>query len=273
MSNKYLGVRKRSFVKQRVPMTAQTLYKQSNLEYNHVANTIRLKSLAFPENRGIAVNADAKCSYEDENFILGIGRAELDLTSLANKLHGEESPSRGCTCGFHAYSEYEDARYHKQGIAGYFVLKVVGSGKMFEYKKGYRYGHQRLEEVIVSGCQYYVCDEPADRLIFHNDGEIKPVCRYHFKPQYVPSHNQCMSFQRFGEIASKGLPEGAPRITMRSENAEVIPWEPEDVNENNVDMEPGGFLHRISEDYMPVILVLVGLTGMGIMAAIGTILI
>jgi hypothetical protein len=181
-------------------MKPEVLYKRASLVQDLTTDEIKLKSVYW---NGVTVplNSDAKC---------------LDLFA---GLHGQ-APARFCSCGFHAYKEYNDAHLHPQ--AGDVVLRVVGSGKMFEYNKGYRYGHQRLEEIIVYQCVSYNCSEPADRLAKINYELIRPVCRLHSGETETQT---IMSFSEFEEVASASLPADAPRVTIRSEYKTLVPWD------------------------------------------------
>lgn len=207
MHNAYLGIRKRKpllavFNNEPKDSTPKTLYKKAFLLWDSSAEALTLSPLAFPEGTSFNAAAECRSSYHRSN----------PLTRF-------EVPSKACSCGFYAYTDEDDARDHTQAGPDSFILKVVASGKMLEYKKGYRYGHQRVEEVIVYSC--YGCDKSADRVILLERTSIVPVCKSHariVRPIYR------LSFKEMGELASRSLPTHAPRIKFRSANEEVKPW-------------------------------------------------
>lgn len=222
MKNRYLG--KSTIPLLRSNMEPKVLYKQSNLKKDFRTGEIRLMSVCFPEDEtGTSVNADAKCQVILDPLMLTIGNKTWTLGKGGTPYH-KEIPARICDCGFHAYNEYAPARDHDQ--KGNFVLRVVGSGKMFEYKQGYRYGHQRVEEIIVTECANYGCARNADRLRVFSYGDIQPVCSVCSSQRWIGAYS-LMSFREFEEVASKGLPDNAPRITIRSEYSDVTAWERE----------------------------------------------
>lgn len=222
MKNRYLGKSRMPFLP--ANMEPKVLYKQSNLKKDFRTGEIRLMSVCFPEDEiGTSVNADAKCQVNLEPLKLTIGNRTWNLDKGGPTSH-REIPARSCNCGFHAYNEYAPARNHDQ--KGLFILRVVGSGRMFEYKQGYRYGHQRVEEVIVTECATYGCGSRADRLRVLNWGDIQPVCSGCSALRRIGT-NSLMSFSEFEQAASKGLPENAPRITIRPESSDVKVWERE----------------------------------------------
>lgn len=180
-------------------MVPEILYKKSNIkqDWTSIVDSIYLAPVAYSKAVGITVNAEARCEQ-------GIR-------------HGE-APSKSCYCGFHAYKEISDAQAHDQ--RGDFIFRVVASGKMFEYNKGYRYGHQRVEEIIVSSC--CTCSEFADRLSIQPAGYIRPVC---FGHSGTGGGEKIISFSDLAEMASSSLPANAPNITVRSINPSVFPWE------------------------------------------------
>lgn len=205
-------------------MEPKVLYKQSNLKKDFRTGEIRLLSVCFPEDaKGISVNADAKCNIPFDPVVVALGKKSWTFDA---PLFHKESPSKLCRCGFHAYNEYSPARTHnQQGVKGHFVLRVVGSGKMFEYKQGYRYGHQRVEEVIVTKCGSSSCGSYADRLLVGRQGNITPLCSSCSRGTLIRVVESLMSFSEFEEAASKGLPPNAPRVTIRSEALGIVPWE------------------------------------------------
>ena len=218
MRNRYLGKSKLAFTPTK--MEPKVLYKQSDLKKDFRTGEIRLISVCFTEDEaGTSVNADAKCLAHMNPLQLSLGPKTWTLDTGGPVSH-RETPARRCRCGFHAYNEYSPARNHDQ--KGDFILKVVGSGKMFEYKQGYRYGHQRLEEVIVTKCG--TCKNYADRLLVRSQGKVMPLCASCFT-SLIRKVEKVMSFSEFEEAASKGLPPNAPRITIRSELASLAPWE------------------------------------------------
>lgn len=220
MRNAYLGQSKRfSFAGKMEP---KVLYKQSNLKKDFRTGEIRLTAVCFPD-QGISVNADAKCNIPFDPVVVALGKKSWTFDA---PLFHKESPSKLCHCGFHAYNEYSPARTHnQQGLVGHFVLRVVGSGKMFEYNKGYRYGHQRLEEVILTKCGSSSCGHYADRLLVGRQGNITPLCSFCSRGTLIRVVESLMSFSEFEEAASKGLPPHAPRVTIRSEAVGIVPWE------------------------------------------------
>lgn len=196
MENAYLGIGSRKPI-----LTPEILYKKSRLRLDPATNEVRLIPLSFPTAEGMSVNTDAACENRET-------------------LH-RKGPVKNCSCGFYAYRYHHDAQNHNQG--GEFVLRVVGSGKMFEYKKGYRYGHQRLEEIIISGCIDKDCTDSADRIgIRVSDGALYPVCYHHAA---TTEEQKITSFSELGTMASLSLPSAAPRITVRSTDPAVVPWE------------------------------------------------
>jgi hypothetical protein len=220
MKNAYLGKSKLPFLQSK--MEPKVLYKQSNLKKDFRTGEIRITAVCFPDE-GISVNADAKCNTPWEPVTVQLGKKVWNFNTIP--FH-KESPVRSCLCGFHAYNEYSPARNHDQnGLKGHFVLRVVGSGKMFEYKQGYRYGHQRLEEVVVAKCGSSSCTYYADRLLVGKQGHIMPYCYSCSRGTPIRMVESLMSFSEFEEAASKGLPPNAPRITIRSEALGVVPWE------------------------------------------------
>lgn len=173
--------------------TPQTLYKRANLKLHRKTGEILIVPLVH-QAEGVGVNADAVC---------GAGFSHA-------------APRRGCRCGFYAYTSYDDAESHCQG--GDVILKVVASGEMFQYRQGYRYGHQRLEQVEVRKCHW--CPESAYRfaLTFHND-VLLPMCRSHASNTAMKT----LSFPQVEEFASAELPSHAPRITVKAETYESFP--------------------------------------------------
>lgn len=193
LNNPYLGDRKGYlFSKKSEP---KTLYKTSSLRWDKATDTVSLSSVS-PIMRPTAMNDDAQCIVPHE-----------DGEGLGFHL---SYPSRFCTCGFHGYSDYADAVTHSQ--SGDVILKVVASGKMFEYDKGYRFGHQRVEGVVISEhCRAIGCQEKTEALFVDIDGMecfLRPVCAKH------ASTGESMSLERFAEIVSRTLPKTAPRITV-----------------------------------------------------------
>lgn len=178
---KFLGS---SFVK-KVDRTAkgkpQTLFKRANLGYTYGRQIIFTPLVSGVE---VKANDDAVCAN-------GLSHA---------------APSRVCGCGFYAYTAYEDAEAHEQG--GDVILKVVASGKMFQYSKGYRYEHQRVEQVEVKNCHW--CPKSAYRFAMMN-GRLTPICRMH------AANVTTMSFHKFEALASLGLPSHAPKIKVKAE--------------------------------------------------------
>lgn len=218
MINHYLGKSKSAFVRSK--MEPKALYKATDLKKDFRTGEIRLVALCFREDEGgISVNAEAQCHVTREPLKVTLGERTWTLYG-GGPDPCKETPARSCRCGFHAYNEYAPARDHDQG--GQFVVRVVGSGKMFEYKQGYRYGHQRLEEVIVGSCG--VCAHHADRLVVGGTGNLIPLCGNCTRRREPPT-SSLMSFSELEEAASKGLPPNAPRITIRSENVALVPWE------------------------------------------------
>lgn len=226
--NFYLGSRKRNSLLTRMlpkgpqDIAPRTLYKKSLLMRDQNTGEINLSPVGFPDSplefpKGITFNAEAECRNTTHSF----------------NLLAREVPSKACTCGFHAYSKEDDAKNHIQSGADSFVLKVVASGKMLEYEKGYRYGHQRVEEIVVSKC--FMCPVPADRVIILGfarrphltagritEGAIAPVCSQHAYLSAPP--NGSISFDQVSEIASRSLPTNAPRIRCYSSSSLVQPW-------------------------------------------------
>lgn len=205
--NFYLGSRKKDSLLVRVlakePLTSEpkTLYKKALLGWDASSHEITIHPLVFPQK--ISFNAQAEC------------RNSLHYSNIFTKF---EVPSKVCSCGFYAYLKEEDARDHIQAGAESFILKVIASGKLLEYNKGYRYGHQRVEEVLVYSC--FCCDKPADRVILE-ESRIRPTCKRHAKI-VRPIHRA--SFTEMGELASRSLPAHAPRIKFRSANEGLTPW-------------------------------------------------
>lgn len=165
-----------------------TVYKRANLKLAH--GKILIIPLVHGRDKGVEVNGDATC-----------------VSAFPHK-----SPLKGCTCGFYAYTSREDAVSHPQG--GSVVLKAVASGKMLQYLKGYRYGHQRVEQVEVTHCTW--CDSSAYRFAIAPTGELYPMCRSHASETAMKT----LRFQDFEDMASSGLPSGAPRITIKADTYE-----------------------------------------------------
>lgn len=200
--NQYLGLRQGSLFKRQTEQP-QTLYKASNLFFDEATNTVRLSSVALISHT-TAMNADAKCFAPDSG-----GEGEGSHLTY---------PARFCHCGFHGYAYYADAVAHSQ--VGDVILRVVASGKMFEYEKGYRFGHQRVEEIVISGCRAVGCHSEAERFFLHTMKDecfLKPVCAKHSQS------GKSMSFELFEEIVSRTLPDKAPRIIVSRALPDMAP--------------------------------------------------
>lgn len=186
----------------------KTLYKKVNLGWNAETRQIELVPLVSRQQR-IGFNAEATC-HNPNLHASGYSRAV---------------PAKHCSCGFYAYKDNADAKNHDQH--GDFLVKTVASGKILEHEKGYRYGHQRVEEIVVGTC--FLCSQPADRVILFGQtgyvrrfkGSIIPACSQHIV-QSAPNGN--ISFEQVGEMASLSLPTHAPRIRCYSSSSSVQPW-------------------------------------------------
>lgn len=212
MGNIYLGKGERS---KNAPMEPVCLYKKVNLQRDRATDEITLRSVAFAsEAKGFAMNEKAEC--------LAVGERGLNI-GVIKAVHGE-SPNRACRCGFYAYARKDKAFHHRQlndGSAdGKFMVKVIASGKMFEYQDGYRYGHQRVAEIIPSLCGAGNCFSFADR-IGYQGSMVYPLCADH---AHMVPRQSLRSFDELGEVASISLPDGAPRIKVRSYFDHVQPW-------------------------------------------------
>lgn len=215
MGNPYLGRGKGA----KKAMEPVRLYKSVNLKRDPLTKEIRLLSVAFSDDSlGFSVNEKAQCLLVGER---GLNKGVIQA------VHGD-SPARACRCGFHAYREHSKAHGHQQmnpsGVRGAFVAGVVASGKMFEYNEGYRYGHQRVEEILATRCaDSQFCTNHADRCIVNPKNMVIPVCSSH--AYHYGTKNTTLSFKELGDRASAILPEGAPRIQVRSTYDFVKPWQ------------------------------------------------
>lgn len=200
----------------------KTLYKKVNLGWDAETRQIELFPLT-QRKRSIDFNAESKCH-----------NPELHASG-----HSREVPAKHCSCGFYAYKDNDDAKNHDQH--GNFLVKVVASGRMLEHEKGYRYGHQRVEEIVVGNC--FLCSVPADRvIIFCHTGysrtlfkdSIIPACSEHI---IHSAPNRSISFDQVGELASHSLPTHAPRIHCYSSSPLVQPWV-SDIDIDTIGKEP-----------------------------------
>lgn len=205
--NQYLGANKPGLFRKK--SEPKTLYKTSNLLWDKKTGMIRLSSVA-PISHSTAMNDDAVCiAAHDDGDAYGIHKSY---------------PARFCTCGFHGYSSYIDASFHNQG--GDVILQVVASGKMFEYDKGYRFGHQRVEAIVIRNCCAIGCNAEAESFfVYETDAErfLKPVCNTH------AGMGQSMSVKHFESVVSNTLPSNAPRITVF---ADAQTWEARALRKN-----------------------------------------
>lgn len=188
-NNVYLGAR---LPQGRVttPTAPPSLYKRANLALDSNNGSLKLVPVSDGYPFRVDMNADAQC-----------GRA------LFFSLH--KAPSKLCTCGFYAYTDINDALSHPQG--GMVVIKIVASGKLLEYGKGYRYEHQRVESIELPHCAW--CSESAIQFVVDNKVFLFPACKKHSR-RYFRGKKKLLSFSRVEELANQSLPSHAPRITI-----------------------------------------------------------
>lgn len=211
----------------------KTLYKKVNLAWNAETREIELLPLAQYKSK-VSMNAEAKCHNQP-----------LHLSGRSR-----EVPAKHCSCGFYAYKDNDDAKNHDQH--GNFLAKVVASGILLEHEKGYRYGHQRIEEIVVGTC--FQCSAPADRVIItflipsrrsQPTHSIFPVCSIHTGPS-IP--NGDISFDHLSELASRSLPEHAPRLRCYSSSSLVQPWVSE-MDIDSIGKEPARFRDEVMDRF------------------------
>lgn len=178
-----------------VPSTPQTLYKRSDLGINRVTGEIVIIPLTGFFN-GISMNSKAKCT----------------------NLLPHKPPFRPCSCGFYGYTKRKDAETHIQG--GSILLQIVASGKMFEYDKGFRYEHQRIEVMEAPKCSW--CSNAAIHFSVDHQSSTRtmlwPSCKKRHGRRKLQT--KTISFGDVAERASKSLPVHAPRITIKANDSQ-----------------------------------------------------
>lgn len=215
--NIYLGVSKRG---KRI-MKPMTLYKKGRFMIDSNTKEIKLLSIAFPDqDRAMTMDHTAECVYSHLN------------SPFVRLGHEKISPSRFCRCGFYAYKDRIDAANHAHNSpndAGDFLLTVVGSGKMIEYSKGYRYNQQRVVSIEAVNCIHYEgCTNKADRLVVDSWLAPTPICKVHSISimRYPDSMGRCylMTFAEMEASINAFAPAGLPHITVSSFCDDIVPW-------------------------------------------------
>lgn len=182
ITNGYLGRGHKIVVK---PVTGLKGYKQIHLFNSGV-------SKGKPKVRMRALH------YGGEHLLSGKATCRTDRSAFDS----HDVPDWNCTCGFYAYKTVDEA-YHHNGNTNRFMTKawtveVAISGKYIQYKKGYRYEHQRITSIYVGRC--YACSNVATSVLLrNNDALIAPVCHNH--AMSYPSRFR-ITFDEFAEAAT-----------------------------------------------------------------------
>lgn len=136
-----------------------------------VGKTLRLGAINYG-NGNFSVEAEAKCVREDRSDWTIWTQA---LPSPAPK--GHEVPHPDCTCGFYATKERADADQWN------VMLDVEVSGTVISHEKGYRASKQRVLQVIIPCCAYWMCRETSVVLDFgYRDEDEGPSGSEKFVP-------------------------------------------------------------------------------------------
>ena len=144
-----------------------------------------------------------------------------DVSQCPSGSSHQGKPSRFCTCGFHAYTDINDALNHTKIKAP--IIKTVMSGKMIMYARGVRAANQRVSEVFVTECFQDICINQADRLITSSEGSfLIEVCSRH-ADKYLKS--SARSFKWLEDTMNASLYNGEPNIKVKPLNPSTIPWD------------------------------------------------
>lgn len=186
-----------------------------------------IQMLPLTSKLRVNVNADAVCNvlaeieeYKDKS------RSEAYWAKKFQKYH--TLVGNFCSCGFYAYSLRESAEAHDQEKAGAALIQVAISGKFTQYKKGFRYAHQRVTEVIVGKCETgFTCDSQAvlfnKPYSYYNEGMLKPSCLKH--ASYVMSER--MTFDTISSsISSQETMAAFSPVVVETANGDK-PWVPD----------------------------------------------
>jgi len=167
--------------------TALRGWKRAEIHLDH-ENEVRFKALA--SDAYYKVESDAECLLMEDiadAFDPSAPRVIRFIAQQWAKKH--KLVGRACTCGFYAYADRSEAELHEQPETTptrAALIEVAISGKFMQYKKGYRYAHQRVTKVIIGKCSVDdACDEQATSFLKMNQYtdygvfELMPACRYH----------------------------------------------------------------------------------------------
>lgn len=160
ITNGYLG-RGHKIVEK--PVAGLKGYKQIRLFNNSM-------SFGKPKVRMTALH------YGGEHLLSGEATCETDRSVFV----AHAVPDWNCTCGFYAYKTVDEAYHHNgnSSMTKAWTVEVAISGKYIQYKKGYRFEHQRITSIYVGRC--YACSNVATSVILRNhDDLIAPVCYNH----------------------------------------------------------------------------------------------
>lgn len=167
------------------------LYKNAHIVWDSVVKEMLVHSLIDPLPKTVAMTVEAQC----DNL---------------HPFSSHQPPHRMCSCGFYAYDHLSDAQNCKRGD-GFVIAKVRASGNTFQYDNGYRYSHQRVEEVHITHC--YQCADPANQFVlldhspkdgFTGKFRLTPVCADHsqdYTKDRLMSFTEC---ETIISLASKG---------------------------------------------------------------------
>lgn len=140
---------------------------------------INVKAIAVGIQSGL--NSEASC-----NILAGMNQWSLaDQNKFLTKRFKKNHKLVGahCTCGFYAYPDRKAAEEHPQESKGSVLLEVAISGKFMQYKKGFRYAHQRVTKIVVEKCDYTYCTSQAVLLLkpdlYSAYDILTPSCLYH----------------------------------------------------------------------------------------------
>lgn len=131
------------------------------------------------------------------------GDATCQTSHNPNDGFNHTVPEWNCTCGFYSYKTINQAFEHDSLANMYrnpgFVVEAAISGKFIQYKKGYRYEHQRITAIYVEDCSH--CSQPASAIITSDrEWRVSAVCLTHAL-QFGSSKNR-ITLTEFAAAAS-----------------------------------------------------------------------